>query len=1180
MTRKFLNIITINLMIIGCLFSGVAYSQSSDSYTIGWAALDSGGGTRSSTTYTITHSIGQAVGGATSSNSRYANVSGFYAGRVHIVLPPPPTEPPVDPNLPDVPEPTTLLLLVTGLLGLLGLARRRKRLVKKLIGVLLLTVIIGMTGTASAYVMEFINSKQSLGNAQSRAVALDDVNGDGKVDAVVVGWGSSNVWLNDGTGKFTDSGQTFGVFNSNSVALGDLDGDGDSDIFIANEGQPSKVWLNDGIGKFTDSGQNLGSANSFSVKLSDLDGDGDIDAFVANSGASMVWLNDGAGNFSDSGQRLGNAASTGVALGDLDKDGDADALVANSSGPATVWLNNGTGIFTDSGQQLGYNQNTNVALGYLDKDNDLDAVMTGYIGQPNTIWFNDGTGHFTQSSQTLGKATSYSVAIGDVDYDGDQDVFIANSGMDTFWLNDGTGVFHDSGFALDNGNSRSVFLADLDGDNDSDVFIVNFAAGSTVWYNQGALILTIKPATLPPSLVAFFTANNIRVTPLFDNASGNLPLKMALGITRTYLLTPSAATDIEQLRLWLAAQTVDVEACIYNQYFYFDYAPSDPYYKANSILNKQWNLDAIGLTSYWATLPGTPAPSNVVLAIIDSGVDLNHPDLQGHLVPGQDFSSLNRPAQEPNPRYTYDNDTVNTNSHGTHVAGIAGAVTNNGIGIAGVAGNCKLLPLKVGDNYTTFAAVFRALEYAIDRKYDTYPGVVINASWSNSTLELKPEDVSMMDRWMRYADLSNVPVVASMGNDGLSLLRYPAAYDDVIAVGATERMGTTNKSWGKSSSGDWIDLVAPGVGILSTVLQGTGTLPAAFGPDYDRMDGTSMAAPHVTGALGILLARNPVYTTGELRTLLKETAIDLADCPTDKCGTGLLNVAGALTVTETGDHLELQPKSYDFGHVDVGKSAMTRITLANPCQNRNLNTIETDLKQFAINGDGADSTNPISAEFTLPEQSQCQRTPSGEACTFDVQFAPQSSGSINAESQRWAELAISTTFFSCTAPTTSAKTVLNIQFVGTAIEPTPTPTPTLTPTPTATPTLTPTPTPTATPTSTPTATPTLTPTPTVTPTPTATPTSTPTPKPTATPTSTPTATPTLTPTPTPTVTPTLTPTPTATPTVTPEPSPINVDIPISPPPPAVVPEPTTLCLLGIGVVAILWLRRLRLRRRK
>ncbi|MBN1187144.1 MAG: T9SS type A sorting domain-containing protein [Bacteroidales bacterium] len=286
-------------------------------------------------------------------------------------------------------------------------------------------------------------------------IALADLDNDGDLDVFISRSSGTEgipnkVMLNDGTGSFTGTLQELGLKGSNDVALDDLDGDGDIDAFVCNhrtyqngeylhDGQ-HEVWLNDGTGYFTGSGQDFGDGLGTDVELGDIDGDGDTDAIVANNDEdpkNEIWLNDGNGYFSEGNILSVNFNSNGVALGDLDGDNDLDLFFANSNSNK-VLFNNGNGTFTDSGQSLGNLKTNDIALGDLDNDGDLDAFSANReygVALRNEIWINDGNGFFTNSNLEIGHGSSWSGGICDYDSDGDLDIFLMNDGNNELWVN-------------------------------------------------------------------------------------------------------------------------------------------------------------------------------------------------------------------------------------------------------------------------------------------------------------------------------------------------------------------------------------------------------------------------------------------------------------------------------------------------------------------------------------------------------------------------------------------------------------------------------------------------------------------------------------------------------------------------------------------------------------------------
>lgn len=332
----------------------------------------------------------------------------------------------------------------------------------------------------------------------------------------------------------------------------------------------------------------------------------------------------------------------------------------------------------------------------------------------------------------------------------------------------------------------------------------------------------------------------------------------------TYRVRFSAATPVDVIASRLSA----VPGVIYAQPNYertMLRSTNDP------MLGQQWHLDTIQAPAAWDVTVG----EGMTVALLDTGVSFSHPDLKDRVRGGYDLVN-----DDPDP----DDDE----GHGTHVGGIVAADGDNGEGVAGVCWRCTLLPIKVlgargrGDD----ATVAHGIRLAVDQG-----ARVIGMSLGG------PEDTQALRDAVDYATSRNVLIVAASGNDGTrgTSASYPAAYPSVMAVSATDRQD--NVTW-FSTTGDFVDIAAPGSNILSTFWS------KDRGNTYVSASGTSEATPLVVGAAALVLSLRPELTAPQMAQILEATADDI-DAPgvDPQSGHGRLNVARAVQLASAPDAL-------------------------------------------------------------------------------------------------------------------------------------------------------------------------------------------------------------------------------------------------------------------------------------
>jgi thermitase len=347
------------------------------------------------------------------------------------------------------------------------------------------------------------------------------------------------------------------------------------------------------------------------------------------------------------------------------------------------------------------------------------------------------------------------------------------------------------------------------------------------------------------------------------------------------------------------------------------FTPDDPSWP------EQWGPQKIQADYAWNTTVGSP---DILVAIVDTGIDYTHPDLAANYVPlGYDWVD-----GKADPKDDF--------GHGTHCAGIVAAVLNNSVGIAGLA-QVHIMAEKVltSSGSGSDTSVAHGIIHAVDQG-----AKIISMSLGG------PDDSQVLHDAVKYAYNHGVLLVAAAGNNHNDAKNYPAAYDEVMAVSATD---SNDKLASFSSYGDWIDVAAPGVNIYSTMPTYHVTMnDMGYSMNYTYASGTSMACPHVTGVAALAWSVNENSSNVALREYLRRTADDLGDFGFDQYyGYGRVNARKAAIPMPEHD---LSITDWRYPHrIDPGQLGMFNATVSN-CGTNN----ETDVSvQFFVNETLVDS---------------------------------------------------------------------------------------------------------------------------------------------------------------------------------------------------------------------------------
>lgn len=312
--------------------------------------------------------------------------------------------------------------------------------------------------------------------------------------------------------------------------------------------------------------------------------------------------------------------------------------------------------------------------------------------------------------------------------------------------------------------------------------------------------------------------------------------------------------------------------------------PNDP------LLATQEYLELIGAVQAWDQLTGN---KDITIAIVDTGADLEHDDLTDNLVEGINLLDPGKPPMDDN-------------GHGTNLAGVLAATTNNNNGIAGILWNARIMPIKAlgADGTGDEHKLGEGIRYAVDQDAD----IILLAL---GLYHYSP----YLEEAVQYAEENGVLLVAAAGNEG-DVVKYPAAFPTVLAVGG---VNNNLEVMSDSNFGSEVDVVAPWE-VYTT----------ALGGEYESKGGTSMAAPQVAAAAALLWLKYPDFEPYQIRNFIRQSALDIgASGPDDHSGYGLLQIDRALSMHYQEDMYEPNNRQQDAARLPVNAEVIAVLSSGN-----------------------------------------------------------------------------------------------------------------------------------------------------------------------------------------------------------------------------------------------------------